>query len=147
MVGSSVGERLVSSFDPSTPRTDPPRGAGVAPFSIDECRSCEPALRQELETLDYQLRSAVNQILAGVEGDGRDGAAFLRGATTVLLSVAAGLIETASERLRAPTDIGAFKDVAEDAAQWAKDHKLRELLDGDGRRSDPIQKNSDSPAG
>jgi hypothetical protein len=98
------------------------------PFSIAECRDSAPHLRRELETLDYELRGVVNRVLAEVEDAEGDAATFLRAAATVLLSVAAGTMETAAERAREPSDVGAFKDVAEDVAQWARSRKLRELL-------------------
>lgn len=106
--------------------------ARVAPFSIEDCRRCEPALREALEALDDEARGLVNQLLAGVEAEGGDATAFLKAATTVLLSVAAGLMERAAERGCEPVDVDCFRDAAEDAAQWAKSHRLRERLDGEG---------------
>jgi len=100
----------------------------LGPFSIAECRDSAPLLRHELEALDYELRGVVNRVLAEVEDGKGDAATFLRAAATVLLSVAAGLMETAAERAREPADVGAFKDVAEDVAQWARSRKLRDLL-------------------
>lgn len=123
----------MTDFDPgSSPRDGegPVQPARAAPLSIADCRSCEPALREALETLDDEVRGVVNQLLAGVDGGGADGTAFLKAATTVLLSVAAGLLETAAERRGEHADIGSFKDAAEGAAQWAKSHRLRDLLDG-----------------
>lgn len=107
---------------------EPGPSGRIGPFSVTQCRDCAPALRRELEALDYELRGAVNRLLAEVDEAGEDAATFLRAATTVLLSVAAGLMETAAERAREPADIGAFKNVAEDVAQWARSRKLRDLL-------------------
>jgi hypothetical protein len=124
-------EVAVTQVDrPSSPGSDGETGspAGLGPFSIADCRDLEPLLRRELETLDYELRGVVNRVLAEVEDAEGDAATFLRAAATVLLSVAAGSMETAAERAREAADVGAFKDVAEDVAQWAKSRKLRELL-------------------
>jgi hypothetical protein len=82
--------------------------------------------------LDDEVRGAVNRLLAGVEGQGGDTDAFLKASTTVLLSIAAGLMETAAERGCEPADVGSFRDAAEDAAQWAKGRRLRERLDSEG---------------
>ncbi len=82
--------------------------------------------------LDYEVRCVFNQILAGVDQSGRDGALFLKASTTVLLSVAAGLMEAAAERTHEPADVESFKATAEDAAQWAKSRKLRYFVSGEG---------------
>lgn len=100
--------------------------------TVEECRRLDPALRQELEIVDYEVRCVVNQILAAVDQSGQDGVMFLRASTTVLLSIAAGLMETAAERAHESADVDSFKDIAEDAAQWAKDRKLRHFVAGEG---------------
>lgn len=125
----------MTGSDPDSPlrsgaATDRP--ARAVPVSIADCRSCEPALREALEALDDEVRGVVNHLLAGVDGRGADGATFLKSATTVLLSIAAGLMETAAERGGEMVDTASFKDAAEDAAQWAKIHRLRHLLDNEG---------------
>jgi hypothetical protein len=121
----------MTSYDPgSSTRAGAPGGpARSGPFSIADCRSCEPELREALEALDDETRAIVNQLLSGVEARGADGTVFLQAATTVLLSIAASLMETAATRGCEPVEVEAFKDAAEDAAQWAKSHKLRDLLD------------------
>jgi hypothetical protein len=127
-------EIVVTRFDPtSSHREDAAvaQPARAAPFSIADCRSCEPALRGRLEALDDEVRSAVNQLLAEIAREGEDASAFLKAATTVLLSIAAGLMETAAERGGAAIDVESFRDAAEGAAQWAKSHRLRDLLDGE----------------
>ncbi|BBU61601.1 hypothetical protein MSC49_15360 [Methylosinus sp. C49] len=118
---------------PSSPGGDAeaPSQGGLGPISIADCRDLSPQLRRDLETLDYELRGVANRLLAEVDDAKGDAATFLRAATTVLLSVAAGLMETASDRAHEPTDVGAFKNAAEDAAQWAKSRKLRDLLADD----------------
>lgn len=115
---------------PSSPDGDGEPGAagGLRPYSIAECRDLDAQLRRELETLDYELRGIVNRLLAEVDDAEGDAPTFLRASATVLLSVAAGLMETAAERAHEPADVAAFKDVAEDVAQWARSRKLRDLL-------------------
>lgn len=100
--------------------------------SLQECQQIDESLREDLEVLDYEVRCVVNQILAGVDQSGRDGVLFLRASATVLLSIAAGLTETAAERTREPVDIESFKAIAEDAAEWAKSRKLRYFTSGEG---------------
>lgn len=105
-----------------------PPARRLEPLPIDRCRDLASPLRQELETLDDEARSLVNQLLAGVDGQNKDGVSFLRGAATVLLTIAAAAMETAAERLREPADVEAFRDAAEDAAQWTRRRRLKEAL-------------------
>ncbi|ATQ69843.1 MULTISPECIES: hypothetical protein [Methylosinus] len=124
----------MTSFDPGSSRREGEATSGSAraePFTIADCKSCEPELREALETLDDEVRAIVNQLLAGAESRGADGTSFLKAATTVLLSIAASLLETAAVRGCEPVEVEAFKDAAEDAAQWAKSHRLRDLLDSE----------------
>lgn len=141
----------MTQFDQPSSRDgdeEPGPSGRIGPFSVTQCRDCAPALRRELETLDYELRGIVNRRLAEMDEGGQGAESFLRAATTVLLSVAAGLMETAAERAREPADIGAFKDVAEDVAQWARSRKLRDLLaEEENELGPPAQKNSNSPGG
>lgn len=100
--------------------------------SLEECQRLDESLREDLEVLDYEVRCVVNQILAGVDQSRRDGVLFLKASSTVLLSVAAGLMEAAAERTREPADVESFKAIAEDAAEWAKTRKLRYFSSGEG---------------
>jgi hypothetical protein len=125
----------MTGFDPGSSRREGETPGGPAraePFSIADCQSCGPELRAALEALDDEVRGVVNQLLSAVDGRSADGTAFLQAATTVLLSIAASLMETVAERGCEPADVEAFKDAAEDAAQWAKSHRLRDLLDSEG---------------
>lgn len=127
-------EFVVTRIDPTSSHREDARSAQparAAPLSIEDCRRCEPALRGRLEALDDDVRGAINRLLAEFDGEGEDRGAFLKAATTVLLSIAAGLMESAAERGGMAADVESFRDAAEDAAQWAKSHRLRELLDGD----------------
>lgn len=124
----------MTSFDPGSSRREGETTSGsarAAPFTIADCKSCAPELREALEALDDEVRGVVNQLLSGVEGRGADGTSFLRAATTVLLSIAASLMETAAVRGCEPVEVEAFKGAAEDAARWAKSHRLRDLLDSE----------------
>lgn len=100
--------------------------------TVEECQRLDASLRQDLEVLDYEVRCIVNQILADVDQSGRDGVSFMRASTTVLLSIAAGLLEVTAERSHEVADIEGFKAIAEDAAQWAKNRKLRYFVAGEG---------------
>jgi hypothetical protein len=109
--------------------TQPARAA--APLSIEDCRRCEPTLRGRLEALDDEVRGSINLLLAEIDAEGDERGAFLKAATTVLLSIAAGLMESAAERSGVAADVESFRDAAEDAAQWAKSHRLNEILDSE----------------
>lgn len=106
-------------------------GAAGIP-TIEQCRCFDAPLREDLELLDYEVRRGFNQILAGVDRSGRDSVLFLKASTTVLLSIAAGLMESTAERTREPFDVASFKAIAENAAQWAKSRKLKYFVSGEG---------------
>lgn len=125
----------MAGFDRPSQRDEKARPAdsGRAKIpTIEECQQLDAELREDLEVLDYEIRCAVNQILADVDRSGRDGISFLRASTTVLLSIAAGLLEATAERTHEPADVEAFKAVAEDAAEWAQRRKLRYFVSGEG---------------
>lgn len=107
------------------------RSGGTGIPTIEECQRFEAPLRADLELLDYEIRRRFNRILAGVEQSGEDGVLFLKASTTVFLSIAAGLMESTAERTREPFDVASFKAVAENAAQWAKDRKLKYFVSGE----------------
>ncbi len=100
--------------------------------TIEECQRFDAPLREDLELLDYEIRRRVDRMLAGVDQSGKDSVLFRKASTTVLLSIAAGLMESAAERTREPFDVASFKAVAENAAQWAKNRKLKYFVSGEG---------------
>jgi hypothetical protein len=99
--------------------------------TFDECRRLDDPVRADLELLDYEIRRISAQILADVERSDKDGVLFLRTSATVILSIAAGLMETAAERTGQPFDVESFKAVAEDAAEWAKTRRMRYFPSGE----------------
>jgi hypothetical protein len=100
-------------------------------LTIEECQSIGSPLREELELLDYEIRSAFARILSDVDRSGPDNILFLKASTTVLLSIAAGLMERAAEQNNAPFDVKSFVVGAEMAVEWAKMRKLRYFLGGE----------------
>jgi len=100
-------------------------------LSIEECQRIDSPIREELELLDYEIRSSFTRILSEVDRSGADNILFLKASTTVLLSIAAGLLERAAEANDAQFDIGSFVSGAEMAAEWAKMRKLRYFLGGE----------------
>ncbi len=100
-------------------------------LSIEECQAIGSPLREELEVLDYEIRSALIRLLGDVEASGADGALFLKASMTVLLSIAAGMLARASEERNAPFDVGSFAAGAEAAAEWARLRKLRYFVGGE----------------
>jgi hypothetical protein len=126
---------VVTRIDPTSSHREDARPAqparASAPLSIEDCRRCEPVLRGRLEALDDEVRGSINLLLAEIDAEGDERGAFLKAATTVLLSIAAGLMESAAEQGGAAADVESFRDAAEDAAQWAKSHRLKEILGGE----------------
>jgi hypothetical protein len=86
-----------------------PRRPAVAELpTIEECRRLEPSLRACLEQLDQEVRGAHDRILADVDRSLADSALFLRGSATVIVTIAAGLMELAAERTRERRDDASF---------------------------------------
>ena len=100
-------------------------------LSIEECQTIASPLREELELLDYELRSALTRVLSDVEASGADSVLFLKASMTVLLSIAAGMLARAAEERDAPIDVGSFKVGAERAVEWARMRKLRYFVSGE----------------
>lgn len=98
-------------------------------FSVEDCQRLAPPLRNDLELLDYDMRRAIARIRADARGDD---AQLIKGATTVLLTIAADLAVRAAETRRARFDADSFLAGAESAAQWAQERRLRLYLGGEG---------------
>jgi len=99
--------------------------------SFDECRRLDDPVRSDLELLDYEIRRVCARILADVNKSDKDSVLYLRTSATVILSIAAGLMEAAAERTGQPFDVESFKAVAEDAALWAKTRRTRYFPSGE----------------
>jgi hypothetical protein len=104
---------------------------GIAVMSIEECQRLDAPLRQDLEVLDYEIRSLVARIRKEAGEAGGDDTVFVKASTTVLLSIAAGLLARAAEDKRAAFDAGAFVATAGSAAKWAEQRQLRYFLGGE----------------
>ena len=100
----------------------------ITVLSIEDCQRLDEAARGDLELLDYEVRRSVTRILADVTPAGADDALFLRASSTVLLSIAAGLMERAAHETQKPFDAESFVVGAKSAAQWAETRKLRYAL-------------------
>ena len=120
----------MKTFQHSTFSRSEPSEMLKAP-SFDECRLLKDPVRSDLELLDYEIRRISAQILADVDRSNKDGVLFLRASATVILSVAASLMESASERTGRPFGAESFKSVAEDAVNWAKTKKVRYFRSGE----------------
>lgn len=94
-------------------------------LTIEECQQIDAPLRDQLELLDYDIRSAFTRILSDVDRSGEDDILFLKASVTVLLSVAAGLLQRAAEEDDAHIDVGSFVIGAEKAVEWARTRRLR----------------------
>lgn len=100
-------------------------------MSIEECQKLDEPLRQDLELLDYEVRSIVARIRSEARDAGADDATFVKASTTVLLSIAAGLLARAAEDQRAPFDARSFAAGANSAAKWAAQRRLRYFVGGE----------------
>ncbi len=103
----------------------------ISMLTIEECQTIGSPLREELELLDYEIRSALTRILTDVEISGADSVLFLKASMTVLLSIAAGMLARAAEERNAPLDINSFAAGAEKAAEWARMRRLRYFVGGE----------------
>lgn len=102
---------------------EPTRPAVARLPTVEECHRLEPSLRARLEQLDQEARGAHDRIMADVDRSAADSALFLRGSATVIVTIAAGLMELAAERTRERRDDVSFTAAARDAALWAKNRK------------------------
>ena len=88
-------------------------------------------MRDDLEILDYEIRSIVARLGAEVRDAGKDAGVFAEASTTVLLSIAAGVMARAAEEHRAAFDASSFVATANNAATWASSRRLRYFLGGE----------------
>ncbi|WP_281800956.1 hypothetical protein [Methylocystis echinoides] len=106
-------------------------GAGMTVMTIEECQKLDTPLRQDLELLDYEVRTIVDRIRSEARDGGADDATFVKASTTVLLSIAAGLLARAAEDEQAPFDATSFAAGAGHAARWAAQRRLRYFVAGE----------------
>jgi hypothetical protein len=106
-------------------------GVGASVMSIEECQSLRAPLRHDLEVLDYEIRSLVALIRKEAGEAGADDMIFVKASSTILLSIAAGLLARAAEDRRAAFDSGSFIAIAGSAAKWAEERRLRYELGGE----------------
>ncbi len=100
-------------------------------LTAEQCQRLDGPIRDQLELLDYEVRSAFARIFADASLSCNDNAMFLKASTTVLLSISANLFEHASAATDEPFDIDTFLTGAKSAAQWAALRKLRYSVAGE----------------
>ncbi len=83
---------------------------------LEDCRSLAPALRRNLERLEDDIRTAHARHAAEIHRAGGDETAYLQASATVLVSIAAGLIEVVAARSGAPAAPDPFVAAAGEAA-------------------------------
>jgi hypothetical protein len=89
--------------------------------SLDECRQLSKELKESLQSVEQKIQTAHSRLVAEASRDARD-EAFIHGASaTVILSIAASMMEFASCRTGRTLDEEAFIAAARDAAQDASD--------------------------
>lgn len=98
-------------------------------MSIEECQRLNTPLRRDLEILDDEIRSLLARIRREANDAGGDDAAFVKASTTILLSIAAGVLAHAAEDHRAAFDANSFAACAGAAAKWAGQRRRRRARD------------------
>ncbi|WP_457798524.1 hypothetical protein [Methylocystis sp. S23] len=107
------------------------RGAALTAMTIEECQQLQTPLRQDLETLDYEIRGLVARIRKESRDAGADDATFVKASSTVLLSIAATLLARAADDRRAAFDPGAFAASAGSATRWAEERRTKYFVGGE----------------
>ncbi len=103
----------------------------IAAMPIEECQRLDAPLRDDLEVLDYEVRTLVARIRREACDAGTDDTTFVAASTTVLLSIAAGLIACAADERRAAFDARSFAASANRAADWARKRRLLRFVAGE----------------
>jgi hypothetical protein len=103
----------------------------VTALTIDECKKVASPLREGLEMFDYDVRSIVAGLLGDAERAEIDNVVFAKAMSTVLLSIAAGLLAGVGEDEGLVFEADAFVKSAQDAAHWAKMRKIRYYSGGE----------------
>ena len=80
-------------------------------MTIEECQKLDQPIRQDLELLDYEVRTIVDRIRSESRDAGGDDATFVKASTTVLLSIAAGILARAAEHFIERHGDSRFSDV------------------------------------
>ncbi|WP_424361545.1 hypothetical protein [Methylocystis parvus] len=106
-------------------------GVSMTGMTIEECQSLDTPLRQDLEVLDYEIRSLVARIRKEAGDAGADDTIFIKASSTVLLSIAASLMARAAQDKSAAFDALDFAANASNAARWAQERRLRYFLGGE----------------
>lgn len=94
-------------------------------MTFEQCLRLEGALKDELELMDYQIRSTLRQAIGRTDRHSRDETLFLQASTIVLLSIAASIHERSSTNANARFDMRWFVAGARNAASWVVSRKLR----------------------
>ena len=95
------------------------------PMTFEQCLRIEGALKEELELMDYQIRSTLRQAIGNTDRHPRDEIVFLQASTIVLLSIAASIHERSSTNTNTRFDLRSFIAGARNAASWVASRKLR----------------------
>jgi hypothetical protein len=95
------------------------------PITFEQCLRLEGNLKDELELMDYQIRSTLRQAMGCTKRHPRDQIVFLQASTIVLLSITASIHERSSTDTNARFDLRSFIAGARNAASWVVTRKLR----------------------
>jgi hypothetical protein len=103
--------------------------------SLDECRQLSKELKERLQAVEQKIQTAHSRLVAEASRDARDEGVIHGASATVILSIAASMMEFASCRTGRALDEEAFIAAARDAAQDASDRSS-------GKCSSPLRSDS-----
>lgn len=92
------------------------RSEGILP-SLSECRRFEQDLRDQLDSLEQKIQMAHDRLVADAHLNGENERLVYSASATVILSIAASMMEFTSYRMGRPLDDSAFLAAARVAAQ------------------------------
>jgi hypothetical protein len=91
--------------------------------TIPECRQLSGDLRGYVERLEEETARAHERVASSANRNAEEGVKFLQASTTVVLTIAAGLMEVAAERSRVRFVETALTDAARDSAEYVQRRK------------------------
>lgn len=87
--------------------------------SLSECRHFEQDLRDQLDLLEQKIQMAHDRLIADAHRNGENERLVYGASATVVLSIAASMMEFASYRMGQPLDETAFLAAARAAARFS----------------------------
>lgn len=98
--------------------------SGALP-SIEQCKRVERGVRRHLLRVEDEVRTAQDRLSAEVQRQGPDARLAVSASATVIVSVAAALMEVVSQRAGAAFDEAEFVNAARAAAEVMQERAAR----------------------